>query len=71
MLITEQAYYKSLELMRRNSSPQGFLAASKSDEALARGYRAVFARDAMISALGALSSEDNDLVTGAKKSLIF
>ncbi len=71
MLIIEQAYYKSLELMRRNSSSQGFLAAGKSDEALTRGYRAVFARDAMICALGALSSEDDDLVSVAKKSLIF
>jgi len=70
MLIIEQAYQKSLELMKKNSTPYGFVAASRSDKALARGYFAIFSRDSMISSLGALSSGDERLIDTAKKSLV-
>ena len=70
MEIIEQAYHKSLELMRQNSTANGFIAASVSEKARSRGYLAIFARDAAIASLGALASEQEDLIDTAKKSLI-
>lgn len=69
MLITEQAYQKSLQLLRENSTSYGFVAAGRSPTALQRGYNAVFARDAMICAWGALAAEDEQLLVTAKQSL--
>jgi len=43
---------RSIALLRRNLSPAGILAATPTARARSRGYHAIFARDAAISALG-------------------
>jgi glycogen debranching enzyme len=49
---------KSIELLRRNLTPAGILAATPGDRARSRGYTAIFGRDAAICALGMALSGD-------------
>ena len=49
---------KSIDLLRRNLTPAGILAASPGDRSRSRGYTAVFGRDAAICALGMALSGD-------------
>lgn len=64
MTLTEEAYERALDVLRRCASPLGFKAS-----ALAGGYPQVWARDAPITALGALLSGDADLIACARASL--
>jgi glycogen debranching enzyme len=64
MSIVHEAYEKAMEVLRRCATPLGFKAS-----ALAGGYPQVWARDAAITALGALVSEDGELVDCTRASL--
>jgi GH15 family glucan-1,4-alpha-glucosidase len=64
MTLTDTAYDKALDVLRRCVSPLGFKAS-----ALAGGYPQVWARDAPITALGALLTGDAELIACAKASL--
>jgi glycogen debranching enzyme len=64
MTLTDTAYDKALDVLRRCVSLLGFKAS-----ALAGGYPQVWARDAPITALGALLTGDADLIACAKASL--
>jgi hypothetical protein len=59
----------SLDLLRRNLTPRGILAASRSDAAEARSYTRVFGRDAAICVLAMAGSGDDALEQGAVASL--
>jgi len=67
--IIEEAYTKSIELLKNNGTRYGFIAASVSARAKERWYVHIFGRDAMICALGALASGDEELMSIARKSL--
>ncbi|HSC13991.1 MAG TPA: glycoside hydrolase, partial [Gammaproteobacteria bacterium] len=51
----------AVELLRRNSTPAGVLAATATTRAAQRGYTAIFGRDAAICALGMAMSGDRAL----------
>ncbi len=59
----------SIELLRRNLSPDGILAASPGKRAELRGYTAIFGRDAAVCALGMALSGDKLLQTEAATGL--
>ena len=56
--IVEACAHRSIELLHRNRSPAGVLAASPTAKSVARGYSAIFGRDAAICALGMAVSGD-------------
>lgn len=60
---------ESLELLRRNLTPRGILAASRTEAAEARSYTRVFGRDAAICVLAMAGSGDAALEQGAVDSL--
>lgn len=60
---------ESLDLLRRNLTPRGILAASRTDAAEARSYTRVFGRDAAICVLAMAGSGDAALEQGAVASL--
>lgn len=60
---------RSVELLRRNSTQQGILAASPSPAAEARHYTRIFGRDAAICVLGMVVSGDEALIATARQSL--
>lgn len=65
----DEARRASVELLRRNMSPHGLRAATPGEQANARRYDAIFARDAGISTLGLVLSGDPALLEGAKAGL--
>ncbi len=50
--LLESCHARSVELLLRNLSPGGILAATASERADLRGYTAIFGRDAAVCALG-------------------
>ena len=60
---------ESLDLLRRNLTPRGILAASRTEAAEARSYTRVFGRDAAICVLAMAGSGDATLEQGAVASL--
>ena len=62
-------HIKSIELLHRNLTPAGILAASPADRARSRGYTAIFGRDAAICALGMALSGDPVLERAAAAGL--
>ncbi|HEV2269127.1 MAG TPA: glycoside hydrolase 100 family protein [Steroidobacteraceae bacterium] len=62
-------HLKSIDLLRRNLTPAGILAASPGDRARSRGYTAIFGRDAAICALGMALSGDPVLERAAAAGL--
>ena len=68
--LLQQCTVMSLELLRRNTTPQGILAASPSPEAEARHYTRIFGRDAAICVLGMVVSGDETLIASARQSLL-
>jgi len=56
--LIEECRERSIELLRRNASPAGVLAASTGSRAERRGYTAIFGRDAAICAIGMVLSGD-------------
>ncbi|HWI40218.1 MAG TPA: glycoside hydrolase 100 family protein [Verrucomicrobiae bacterium] len=61
---------RSLELLRANCTPHGFLAATRTKKATERHYASIFGRDAAICAIGACATREPDLVQGARDSLL-
>jgi glycogen debranching enzyme len=60
---------RSIELLKRNSTPDGVLAASRGPEAGKRGYTAIFGRDAAVCAIGMALSGDKELRDDAAAGL--
>src|ERR1700748_3310046 len=60
---------RSVELLKRNLSPEGILAATPSPHARKRGYTAIFGRDAAVCAIGMALSGDKDLRRAAAVGL--
>jgi glycogen debranching enzyme len=60
----------SIELLKRNLSPAGILAATPGAHAQSRGYTAIFARDAAVCALGMALSGDPELERAAPAGLL-
>jgi glycogen debranching enzyme len=56
--LVDACHIKAIDLLRRNLSADGILAASPGDRARSRGYTAIFGRDAAICALGMALSGD-------------
>jgi hypothetical protein len=67
-LLTE-CTQRSLQLLRDNLTPQGVLAASRTEAAEARSYTRIFGRDAAICVLAMAGSGDELLEQGAVDSL--
>lgn len=66
---TKEAYIKSIELLKANSTKFGILASANSPKAKGRSYRSVFGRDASISSMGMVLSKDKKLISYARLSL--
>ncbi len=64
-----QGTSRSLQLLQRNLTPQGILAATRSPASEARSYTRIFGRDAAICALAMAGSGDAALERGAIASL--
>src|ERR1700726_618680 len=60
---------KSIELLKRNLTPGGILAASPGPRASKRGYTAIFGRDAAVCAIGMALSGDKSLQLAAATGL--
>ncbi|HEY3784292.1 MAG TPA: glycoside hydrolase 100 family protein [Steroidobacteraceae bacterium] len=60
---------RSLELLRRNLTPGGILAATPGERSEQRGYTAIFGRDAAVCAIGMALCGDPDLARGALTGL--
>ena len=67
--LVDRCTRESLDLLRRNLTPRGILAASRTDAAEARSYTRVFGRDAAICVLAMAGSGDPALEQGAVASL--
>jgi hypothetical protein len=68
--LIESCRRRCVELLRRNLGTQGILAATPSKSANARGYAAVFGRDAAICALGMAVSGDEALAQASATGLL-
>ncbi|OGK84768.1 MAG: glycoside hydrolase [Candidatus Rokubacteria bacterium GWC2_70_16] len=68
--LVEACRQKSVELLRTNLSPQGILAATPNARAEARGYAAIFGRDAAVCAIGMALSGDAVLAREAATGLV-
>jgi len=68
-LLLETCHARSVELLRRNLSPGGILAATVGQRAQLRGYTAIFGRDAAVCALGMAVSGDKELERAAATGL--
>src|ERR1700729_3418126 len=68
-VLLETCHERSVELLRRNLSPGGILAATVGKRAESRGYTAIFGRDAAVCALGMAVSGDELLEREAATGL--
>jgi len=68
--LLEECRVRSIELLRRNSTPEGVMAATRTKRASERHYAAVFGRDAAICALGMAASGEEDLAESARAGLL-
>jgi glycogen debranching enzyme len=67
--LLETCHERAVELLQRNLTPGGILAASAGTRAAKRGYTAIFGRDASICAIGMALSGDKALAREAAASL--
>ena len=67
--IKKEAYKKSVDLLLKNSTEHGLMAATPCKETEEEMYVNIFARDASISSLGMIASKNKKLINVAKKSL--
>jgi glycogen debranching enzyme len=67
--LLETCHSKSVELLKRNLTPDGILAASPGSRASKRGYAAIFGRDAAVCAIGMALSGDRSLERAAAAGL--
>lgn len=68
--LLDECWQQALALLRRNLTPHGILAASRTPRAESRHYDCIFGRDAAICALAMVRSGDSVLAQGAKDGLI-
>jgi glycogen debranching enzyme len=68
-MLLEACRVRSIDLLRRNLTPAGILAASPGDRSRRRGYTAIFGRDAAICAIGMALSGDPLLERAAAAGL--
>ena len=68
--IIQECYKKSIELLLKNSTRYGILAASRSKNAKEQQYLSIFGRDASICSLGMVASGNKKLIKVSKSSLI-
>ena len=68
--LLEQAHERAVALLERNLSPHGILAATPGPRAHARGYMAIFARDAAVCAIGMARSGNRRLEDEAATGLL-
>jgi len=64
-----ECHARSIELLKRNLTPAGVLAATPGARARARGYTAIFGRDAAVCAIGMAVSGDRTLLAAARAGL--
>jgi len=67
--LLDLAHQKSIELLLKNSTKFGTLASAPQKRAINRNYLSVFARDASISSLGMIASQNEKLLKIAKKNI--
>jgi len=67
--LLETCHTRSIELLKRNLTDEGILAATPGDRAEKRGYTAIFGRDAAVCALGMAVSGDKQLEQAAVTGL--
>ena len=67
--LLESCHRHSVDLLKRNSTPGGVLAASSGPRADKRGYLAIFGRDAAVCAIAMSLSGDRDLEAAAAAGL--
>ncbi len=67
--LIETCHQRCVELLKRNLSPAGILAATPSAQARRRGYTSIFGRDAAICAIGMALSDDRLLEREAATGL--
>src|SRR6266540_5037962 len=68
--LIDECASRAISLLRRNLSPRGILAATPGARARARGYTAVFGRDAAVCAMGMALSGDPLLEREAASGLV-
>src|SRR5215472_14618417 len=68
--LLEECRVRAVQLLRENLSPHGILAAAPGSRAEARGYSAVFGRDAAICAIGMALSGEPELAQHAATGLL-
>ena len=69
LALIEECHRRSVELLKRNLSPAGILAATPSPHARKRGYTSIFGRDAAVCAIGMALSDDRLLQQEAAAGL--
>ena len=67
--LLDACHSQSVDLLKRNLTPAGILAASATPQADKRGYTAIFGRDAAVCAIGMVLSGDQNLARAAAASL--
>jgi glycogen debranching enzyme len=67
--LLDACHSHSVDLLKRNLTPGGILAASPSLQAAKRGYTAIFGRDAAVCAIGMVLSGDQSLARAAATGL--
>jgi glycogen debranching enzyme len=67
--LLEMCHARSIDLLKRNLTPGGILAATSSSRASKRGYTAIFGRDAAVCAIGMALSGDESLRCAAATGL--
>src|SRR5690349_14526449 len=63
--LTEEAAERSVAILRANSAAEGFLASSEKQH-----YRAIWARDALYTSLGANLTGLSDLIDTSRRTLL-
>src|SRR5688572_8721333 len=69
-LLLSECRVRAIDLLRRNLTPSGILAATPGERAEKRGYTAIFGRDAAICAVGMALSGDGVLRQEAVRGLV-
>jgi glycogen debranching enzyme len=67
--LLDACHSQSVDLLKRNLTPEGILAASPTAQAAKRGYTAIFGRDAAVCAIGMVLSGDQSLARAAAAGL--
>lgn len=67
--LLDECHMRSIQLLTRNLTPGGVLAASPGARAIRRGYTAIFGRDAAVCAIGMALSGDKHLERAAATGL--